>query len=82
MGLLQCPFCEQKIDSEAKKCFFCGAELNHDSLHIISNQSSSQNSSGHKQNSIHKIKALKIVLIILLFVFFLYLVLFLFRYFH
>ena len=32
MGPEKCPFCEQEIYTEAKKCFFCGASLDRNSI--------------------------------------------------
>jgi len=32
MGPEKCPFCEQEIYTEATKCFFCGASLDHKSV--------------------------------------------------
>jgi len=33
MGTEKCPFCGQEIDAAATRCFFCGAELNEESVH-------------------------------------------------
>ncbi|OHB60310.1 MAG: hypothetical protein A2168_04025 [Planctomycetes bacterium RBG_13_50_24] len=33
MGTEKCPFCGQEIDAAATRCFFCGAELNEESIH-------------------------------------------------
>ena len=33
MGTEKCPFCGQEIDSAATRCFFCGADLNEESVH-------------------------------------------------
>lgn len=33
MGMEKCPFCGQEIDTAATRCFFCGAELNEESIH-------------------------------------------------
>lgn len=33
MGTEKCPFCGQEIDAAATRCFFCGAELNKESVH-------------------------------------------------
>jgi len=32
MGTEKCPFCGQEIDAAATKCFFCGANLNEESI--------------------------------------------------
>jgi len=33
MGTEKCPFCGQEIDAAATRCFFCGADLNEESVH-------------------------------------------------
>jgi hypothetical protein len=33
MGTEKCPFCGQEVDAAATRCFFCGAELNEESVH-------------------------------------------------
>ncbi len=77
MGFLKCPFCEQNIDSESKKCFFCGADLNHNYLHALS-----QNGSVYKHKVEHRVILTTILFIITLFAVIFFLVFFMFRHFH
>jgi uncharacterized membrane protein YvbJ len=82
MGLLKCPSCEQIIDSESKKCFFCGSELNCHSDNTNSNQTTYRNASYFKKKT-NKLKILKkTASIIFIFIFIFILLLFIIRYFQ
>lgn len=82
MGLSRCPFCEQKIDSEAKKCFFCGAELKHDSEHLDNRPFLERQNFGYARKVVHPVSLKKIMLIVILSAAFLSLVFFIVRHFH
>jgi hypothetical protein len=64
MGTEKCPFCGQEIDAAAKRCFYCGAELNEESIHKRLEQLHMQD----KQNArrIHKPLLIKIIVILIL----------------
>ncbi|MBN2589187.1 MAG: hypothetical protein JXA96_04960 [Sedimentisphaerales bacterium] len=51
MGYMRCPFCGQEIDSEAKKCFFCGSILSEISHHEESKQTPKQHDTSKKELS-------------------------------
>ena len=78
MGYIRCPSCEQVIDSEVKKCFFCGSVLNH---HMNSGQLSEQQNSHYTLKIEHPVSLTKITLIVLLSAAILGVVFFLIRYF-
>ncbi len=82
MGFLRCPFCEQEIDSEAKKCFFCGSELNHSSDHPNLVQFSGHQDIIYTKKDVPPITLTQVVLIIFLCAMFLSLAFFLVRHFH
>lgn len=52
MGTEKCPFCGQEIDAAATRCFFCGAELNEDSVHKRLEQLHKQDT--HTTRRIHR----------------------------
>ena len=64
MGTEKCPFCSQEIDTTAKRCFFCGAELNEKSVHKRLEQLHMQDIQAARR--IHK-PLLKKVIVILIF---------------
>jgi hypothetical protein len=82
MGLLSCPFCEQKVDSEARKCFFCGAELKHDSEHLDHGLFLERQHFGYARKVVHPVSLKKIMLIVFLGAALVSLIFFLVRHFH
>ena len=63
MGFMRCPFCEQEIDSQAKKCFFCDSDLSN----LYYHEDSKQIEEIHEKTKIeHPIGVKNISLILLL----------------
>ncbi len=63
MGLIRCPFCEQEIDTNSKKCFFCDSDLSQ----ILHYDDSKQNQEKHETlKTEHPIGLKKITLFLLL----------------
>lgn len=82
MGYIKCPFCEQEIDSEAKKCFFCGSDLSDIINQKNHERMSKQQDPQYMINNRHPIGLIKITLIIFLGTVLLGLILFLTRHFN
>jgi len=64
MGTEKCPFCGQEIDAAATRCFFCGAELNEDSVHKRLEQLHIQDIKAARR--IHKPLLIKVIIILIL----------------
>ncbi len=66
MGPEKCPFCEQEIDAEAVKCFFCGADLNREAIEERLKQLEIQD----EKESVSKVRYPSVLLFIVIFVLF------------
>ena len=64
MGTEKCPFCGQEIDAAATRCFFCGAELNEESVHKRLEQLHIQDIKAARR--IHKPLLIKVIVILIL----------------
>ena len=64
MGTEKCPFCGQEIDATATRCFFCGAELNEESVHKRLEQLHIQDIKTARR--IHKPLLIKVIVILIL----------------
>ncbi|MHC4203357.1 MAG: hypothetical protein ACYSTT_01800 [Planctomycetota bacterium] len=64
MGTEKCPFCGQEIDAAAARCFFCGAELNEESVHKRLEQLHMQDIQAARR--IHKPLLIKVFVILIL----------------
>jgi len=64
MGTEKCPFCSQEIDTEAAKCFFCGADLSEDSIHQRLEQLHNQDVQSAQRT--HKSLFIKVIVILIL----------------
>jgi hypothetical protein len=63
MGTEKCPFCGQEIDAAAKRCFFCGADLNEESVHKRLEQLHKQDIQTARR--IHKPLLIKVIVILI-----------------
>ena len=63
MGTEKCPFCDQEIDTAATRCFFCGAELNEESVHKRLEQLHTQDIQAARR--IHKPLLIKVIVILI-----------------
>jgi len=63
MGTEKCPFCGQEIDAAAKRCFFCGADLNEESVHKRLEQLHVQDVQAARK--IHKPLLIKVIVIVI-----------------
>ncbi|MBN1972102.1 MAG: hypothetical protein JW787_00575 [Sedimentisphaerales bacterium] len=82
MGFIKCPFCGQEIDSDARKCFYCDSDLNHNSYYTDAGHISEHRNSNYTLKMEHPISPTKIVLFIILFAAFLSLAFFIIRHFN
>ncbi len=64
MGTEKCPFCGQEIDAAATRCFFCGAELNEESVHERLEQLHIQDIRVARR--IHKPLLIKVIVVLIL----------------
>jgi hypothetical protein len=64
MGTEKCPFCGQEIDTAATRCFFCGVELNEESVHNRLEQLHMQEVRTARR--IHKPLLIKVVVVLIL----------------
>ena len=64
MGTEKCPFCGQEIDTAATRCFFCGAELNEESVHKRLEQLHVQDIQAARR--IHKPLLIKVIVVLIL----------------
>ena len=63
MGTEKCPFCGQEIDAAAKRCFFCGANLNEESVHKRLEQLHVQDIQAARR--IHKPLLIKVIVVVI-----------------
>lgn len=64
MGTEKCPFCGQEIDTAATRCFFCGADLNEESIHQRLEQLHMQDIQAAQRT--HKPLLIKVIVILIL----------------
>jgi hypothetical protein len=70
MGTEKCPFCGQEIDAAATRCFFCGAELNEESVHKRLEQLYKQDARPARRIRNPIVAVIIVVIILIYFVFF------------